>query len=94
MILDVNECTNGQANCATGEVCINTDGGYRCECLPNWRLDRDRQRCMPVWDGERFPPGYKNRPGRFLSGFIYHHFIYHIEYHTTTIIVTGNIHYL
>ncbi|XP_045456448.1 fibrillin-1-like [Melitaea cinxia] len=59
---DVNECTNGQANCATGEVCINTDGGYRCECLPNWRLDLDRHRCMPVWDGERFPPGYKNLP--------------------------------
>lgn len=30
----------------------------------------------------------------FLSGFTYHHFIYHIEYHITTLIAVGNADYL
>ncbi|CAK1546756.1 unnamed protein product [Leptosia nina] len=59
---DVNECTNGKANCASVEICVNTEGGYRCECPPNWRLDPDRHRCLPLRSSERFPAGYGNRP--------------------------------
>ncbi|XP_050356973.1 fibrillin-2-like [Nymphalis io] len=59
---DINECTNGQANCASVEICINTEGGYRCECLPNWRLDPERHRCVPIRNKGKFPPGYSNIP--------------------------------
>ncbi|XP_045518801.1 fibulin-2-like [Pieris brassicae] len=58
---DIDECTNGKANCASVEICINTLGGYRCECPPNWKLDPDRQRCVPLTTSNRFPSGYGNR---------------------------------
>ncbi|CAG4962203.1 unnamed protein product [Colias eurytheme] len=58
---DVDECTTGKANCAVGEVCVNTLGGYRCECAPHWRLDARRQRCVPRTAGG-FPQGYGNQP--------------------------------
>ncbi|CAH2243695.1 jg8755 [Pararge aegeria aegeria] len=60
---DVDECLNGQANCAAAEICVNTDGGFRCECLPNWRLDSDRHRCVPIRKyPDLFPTGYRNHP--------------------------------
>ncbi|KAG6446615.1 hypothetical protein O3G_MSEX004554 [Manduca sexta] len=59
---DINECTNGQANCASVEICVNTEGGYRCECPPNWRLDEVRHRCMPIRVHGKFPTGYGNVP--------------------------------
>ncbi|XP_075987081.1 uncharacterized protein LOC142983835 isoform X2 [Anticarsia gemmatalis] len=59
---DINECTNGQANCAVVEVCVNTEGGYKCECPPNWRLDDVRHRCVPNNKYGQFPPGYANEP--------------------------------
>ncbi|CAH1643971.1 unnamed protein product [Spodoptera littoralis] len=59
---DINECTNGQANCAAVEICINTPGGYRCECPPNWRLDEVRHRCVPLKNNGQFPTGYGNEP--------------------------------
>ncbi|CAG5058296.1 unnamed protein product [Parnassius apollo] len=59
---DINECTNGQANCAAVEICVNTDGGYRCECPPNWKLDEVRHRCVPLRNNGQFPPGYGNEP--------------------------------
>ncbi|XP_053618965.1 fibrillin-1-like [Plodia interpunctella] len=57
---DINECINGQANCAAVEICVNTDGGYRCECPPNWRLDEIRQRCVQIRNTTMFPTGYAN----------------------------------
>ncbi|XP_013200140.1 fibrillin-1 [Amyelois transitella] len=57
---DINECVNGQANCAAIEICVNTDGGYRCDCPPNWRLDEVRQRCVQIRNTTMFPPGYAN----------------------------------
>ncbi|KAJ2941069.1 hypothetical protein O0L34_g13198 [Tuta absoluta] len=59
---DIDECHNGQANCAAVELCINTEGGYRCECPPNWRLDEARHRCLPVRSKAGMPPGYHNQP--------------------------------
>ncbi|XP_026730463.1 fibrillin-1 [Trichoplusia ni] len=59
---DVNECTNGQANCAAVEICINTEGGFRCECPPNWRLDEVRHRCVRIKNNGKFPTGYGNQP--------------------------------
>ncbi|KAH9643953.1 hypothetical protein HF086_016503 [Spodoptera exigua] len=44
------------------EICINTPGGYRCECPPNWRLDEVRHRCVPLKNNGQFPTGYGNEP--------------------------------
>lgn len=64
---DINECTNGQANCASVEICVNTEGGYKCECPPNWRLDKFRHRCVPNYHfGHHIPPGYGNEPDSIL----------------------------
>ena len=30
--IDVNECVRGTAGCGTGAVCLNTQGGFDCEC--------------------------------------------------------------
>ncbi|KPJ12574.1 Fibulin-7 [Papilio machaon] len=62
VMIDINECTNGQANCASVEICVNTEGGYRCECPPNWELDSRRQRCVPIRNNQHFPQGYGNEP--------------------------------
>ncbi|CAB3255053.1 unnamed protein product [Arctia plantaginis] len=64
---DINECKNGQANCADVEICINTEGGYRCDCPPNWSLDTFRHRCVPnTRNGHLMPPGYGNEPAPFV----------------------------
>ncbi|KAL4712538.1 hypothetical protein ACJJTC_007554 [Scirpophaga incertulas] len=59
---DINECVNGQANCAAEEICVNTEGGYRCECLPNWHLDEIKHRCVSNKRDDQFPTGYGNEP--------------------------------
>ncbi|XP_059051450.1 fibrillin-1-like [Achroia grisella] len=59
---DIDECTNGQANCAAVEICVNTNGGYRCECQPNWILDNVRHHCVQIRNPDQFPPGYGNEP--------------------------------
>ncbi|XP_028175893.1 fibulin-2-like [Ostrinia furnacalis] len=59
---DVNECVNGQADCAAVEICVNTQGGYRCECPPNWHLDDVKHRCVPNRTDDQFPTGYGNEP--------------------------------
>lgn len=28
---DVNECLTGSHNCVTGQICINTEGSFRCQ---------------------------------------------------------------
>ncbi|XP_077299584.1 uncharacterized protein LOC143920546 [Arctopsyche grandis] len=30
--IDIDECADGTSRCARGEICINTQGGYRCQC--------------------------------------------------------------
>jgi len=44
--LDVNECNVDNAGCE-GD-CINTDGGYRCECGSGLELDRNEHSCIDV----------------------------------------------
>ncbi len=34
--LDIDECDLGIADCPENSVCINTPGGYECECLPGY----------------------------------------------------------
>ncbi|XP_028809033.1 thrombomodulin [Denticeps clupeoides] len=39
--VDVDECWSGPCE----QTCVNTDGGYRCECMPGYTLARDRGTC-------------------------------------------------
>ncbi len=33
---DVNECTNGTAQCSVNAICVNTPGSYTCVCRPGY----------------------------------------------------------
>ena len=41
---DVDECADSEV-CAGGK-CVNTDGGFQCECPPDWRLSTDGTYCI------------------------------------------------
>ncbi len=34
--VDIDECINGTENCA--DICVNTEGGFQCDCNPGYRL--------------------------------------------------------
>eukprot|EP01043_Picozoa_sp_COSAG02_P036657 COSAG02_NODE_2700_length_8207_cov_2.292057_2_plen_846_part_00 len=38
-VADINECSNGSHDCATGAVCTNTPGAYTCECADGYTGD-------------------------------------------------------
>ena len=40
---DVDECTLGSHNCS--HTCVNTTGGFRCECLTGYGLTSDLSTC-------------------------------------------------
>lgn len=46
---DINECLIGAHNCVAGQVCINTDGSFRCQretsCGTGYEL-RDDNTCL------------------------------------------------
>lgn len=45
VIVDVNECESGTADCE--HICINTIGGYNCDCEFGFALhDKDRRTCQ------------------------------------------------
>ena len=37
LILDIDECANASLNNCQ-QVCVNSDGGYTCDCLPGYSL--------------------------------------------------------
>ena len=39
IIIDVDECTAGTANCDADATCTNTDGGYNCTCNSGYSGD-------------------------------------------------------
>ena len=41
--MDDNECTLGTDNCQ--QTCVNTDGGFRCECDSGFELNSDQATC-------------------------------------------------
>lgn len=45
VIADVNECLLSPGICKNG-FCINTDGSFRCECGPGYRLDASGTNCV------------------------------------------------
>lgn len=72
--LDINEClttagSNGKQACGTGAQCINTQGGYFCQCPPGYNgnpkvacLDIDEcasHACGPNAQCKNLPGSYK-----------------------------------
>lgn len=45
---DVDECSTLRGVCDNGH-CINTEGGYRCECFSGYRPSNDRKRCIGLY---------------------------------------------
>lgn len=41
---DVDECADSEV--CEGGKCVNTDGGFQCECPPDWRLSTDGTYCI------------------------------------------------
>ncbi|KAG8232307.1 hypothetical protein J437_LFUL018286 [Ladona fulva] len=44
--LDINECLDNNGDCE--HLCINEQGGYRCECDDGWKLQRDNRTCQQI----------------------------------------------
>ena len=44
IIIDINECTTGRAECDNNSVCENTNGGYNCKC--NQGYTKMNERCV------------------------------------------------
>lgn len=44
---DLNECQLNENLCAFG-TCINTDGGFICQCPENYVLSPDGKKCVDV----------------------------------------------
>ena len=42
IFVDINECAS-MHRCQ--QVCINTDGGFRCDCDPGFQLNNDNSTC-------------------------------------------------
>nr|XP_026486783.1 latent-transforming growth factor beta-binding protein 4-like isoform X1 [Vanessa tameamea] len=45
--VDINECRNNRNICGVSEVCINSPGGYKCECKLGYSID-DSGKCVIV----------------------------------------------
>jgi len=43
--IDVNECIIFEDVCKNGR-CVNTDGSFRCVCLPGYTLDNTGTQCV------------------------------------------------
>ena len=44
MCTDINECLNWTRD-RCQQVCMNTDGGFRCECNSGFQLNSDQSTC-------------------------------------------------
>ena len=40
---DINECLTDAHDCQ--QLCVNTDGGFRCECNSGFQLNSDQSTC-------------------------------------------------
>ena len=52
---EVNECELGTAACE--QICINTEGSYRCDCRNGYHLDFDNHNCLDINECQIGVPG-------------------------------------
>ena len=43
-VSDIDECLESNGDCA--HICVNNDGGHRCECRDGYRLIEDGKTCQ------------------------------------------------
>ena len=41
--VEINECTLNADDCQ--QVCVNTEGGFQCECFEGYMLNDDQKNC-------------------------------------------------
>lgn len=56
--MDVNECLIDLNRCQ--QVCMNTDGSFRCECESGFRLNSDQNTCAGMKADTIEVPGLTN----------------------------------
>ena len=44
--VDIDECSEGSANCH--QICVNNDGGFECRCQTGFNEDPDSGNCIGV----------------------------------------------
>ncbi|GMH40074.1 hypothetical protein BSKO_07978 [Bryopsis sp. KO-2023] len=57
--IDINECVRATAGCPKNGGCINTDGGFECQCYPTFELNGDI--CVPTADLLRLDSQYVSK---------------------------------
>ena len=40
LLIDINECTNGEAKCDVNAQCKNFGGGYMCDCNVGYKKEK------------------------------------------------------
>ncbi|KAG6456287.1 hypothetical protein O3G_MSEX009658 [Manduca sexta] len=50
---DINECVIENNQCHSTQVCVNTDGAYRCTCPPGYVALGLGQRCLDINECEQ-----------------------------------------
>ena len=48
---DINECSRPASEHGCSQVCVNTDGSYKCDCNKGFALDGDGKTCNPLCTG-------------------------------------------
>lgn len=48
---DVDECASSMSTHGCQHICINTDGGFRCDCNSGFELNSDNSTCSGIMKG-------------------------------------------
>lgn len=65
---DIDECVSPPV-CGPESVCVNTDGSYRCDCLPGYRAAGPRRQCRgqrPFKENTTFSSHSKTKTHTFI----------------------------
>ena len=45
LFVDIDECTSSQNTHGCQQLCVNTEGGFRCDCNTGFQLNADNSTC-------------------------------------------------
>ncbi|KAJ8300024.1 LOW QUALITY PROTEIN: hypothetical protein KUTeg_021543 [Tegillarca granosa] len=48
ILTNINECTSNRHRCYSNQKCINTDGGYECQCPMGYRTRGPGEPCLDI----------------------------------------------